>query len=507
MNDTGSSRLIQSLRQPGVFPASEVTLLQTHISWVLLSGTWAYKIKKPVNLGFLDFSSLEKRRWYCEEELRLNRRTAPDLYLDVVTITGTPDAPRFGGPGEAIEYAVRMKRFPQEALLPRVLARSELQPQHIDGLARTIADFHQQVARAPAQSAWGTPERVQAPPNNNLRHLAGLVAEAPRRVQLERLKKWTDDEFQEHFANFATRRQEGFIRECHGDLHLGNMVLLDGKVRIFDCIEFNEDLRWIDVISDVAFAAMDLEHRGRPDFARRFLNAYLERTGDYGGLEVLPFYFVYRALVRALVDVIRSGQLAAGADPKRELEKDFHSHLDLAESWIQPRKLSLTITYGVTGSGKTTGTQAIIERDGAIRVRSDVERKRLFGLRPDESSLGPSGKAIYTREATDRTYEQLAGHATSIVRAGFPVIVDATFLTRCRRGRFHKLAKELGVAFRIAAFEADEATLRQRVTARLAKGKDASEATIAILNDQLAAREPLSADERSFLYQASSPKI
>jgi aminoglycoside phosphotransferase family enzyme/predicted kinase len=498
---TASERLIEKLQQPGVLSveSSEVSIMHTHISWVLLAGPWAYKLKKPVNLAFLDFTSLDKRRTYCEEELRLNRRLAPDLYLDVIPITGTPEIPRLGGPpGRAIEYAVRMKRFPQEALLPCVLARSEIQPQHMDGLARAIADFHQQVSRAPAQSAWGTPERVQAPPNNNLRYLAGLVAEAPCRAQLDRLKKWTDDEFLEHYADFATRRQEGFIRECHGDLHLGNMVLLDGKIRIFDCIEFNEDLRWIDVISDVAFAAMDLEHRGRPDFARRFLNAYLERTGDYGGLAVFPYYFVYRALVRALVDEIRSGQLQGDVNEAQRLNDEFHSFLDLAERWTQPRLPTLTITFGVTGSGKTTGTQPLIEREGAIRVRSDVERKRLLGLQPEERSGASVGESTYTREATDRTYHCLAEKATTVIRAGFPVIVDATFLAKRRRQRFHRLAEDLGVGFRITAFEADEATLRQRVEARQCEGKDASEATVAVLQDQLKALEPLGADERKY---------
>lgn len=471
-------------------------MLQTHISWVLLAGPWAYKLKKPVDLGFLDFSSQDKRRWYCEEELRLNRRLAPDLYVEVIPVTGTLEAPRLGGPGEAIEYAVRMKRFPQEALLPRVMERGELQPRHIDALASTVAEFHARVARAPADSPWGTADHVQAPPKDNLRYLAGLVAEAPRKAQLQRLQQWTDDQSSARYPDFVARHRGGFIRECHGDLHLGNMVLLDDKVQVFDCIEFNEDFRWIDVISDMAFAAMDLEHRGRADFARRFLNAYLERTGDYTGLAVLPYYVVYRALVRALVDVIRSGQLRDNTSEAKRLDEELHSYLDLAELWTRPGEPTLTITFGVTGSGKTTGTQPLLEREGAIRVRADAERKRLFGLKPEEPSRAARGQGIYSREATDRTYRQLADCAATIIRAGFPVIVDATFLTRPRRQRFHKLAQELGVPFRIAEFDADEATLRGRIEERHRQGKDASEATVAVLLDQLRVREPLGADER-----------
>jgi aminoglycoside phosphotransferase family enzyme/predicted kinase len=501
VNGSSSERLIEALRQPGLLDdeASDVTVLQTHISWVLLTGPWAYKLKKPVNLGFLDFSSLDKRRWYCEEELRLNRRLAPDLYLDVVPILGTPEAPRLHGAGKAIEYTVRMKRFPQEALLPKVMERGQLQTRHIDALANTVADFHDRVARAPASSPWGTPDRVQAPPRDNLDYLAGLAAEPPRKAQLQRLQKWTDDESIARCPDFAARRRDGLVRECHGDLHLGNMVLIDDEVRVFDCIEFNEDFRWIDVISDVAFAAMDLEHRGRADFARRFLNAYLERTGDYGGLAVLPYYLVYRALVRALVDAIRSGQVRDNSKEAKRLDEELHGYLDLAELRTRPCHPTLTITFGVTGSGKTSGTQPLVEREGAIRIRSDVERKRLFGLKPDEPSRAVFGRGIYSCEATDRTYRRLADCAATVIRAGFPVVVDATFLTRRRRQRFHKLAEELGVPFRIAEFEADEATLRGRVEDRLRQGKDASEANVAVLLDQLKVRESLGADERNYL--------
>jgi predicted kinase len=313
------------------------------------------------------------------------------------------------------------------------------------------------------------------------------------------LQKWTDDESAARCRDFAARRRDGFVRECHGDLHLGNMVLIDDEIRVFDCIEFNEDFRWIDVISDVAFAAMDLEHRGQAGFARRLLNAYLERTGDYGGLAVLPYYFVYRALVRALVDVIRAGQLRGNVNEAKRLDEEFHSYLDLAELWTRPRHPTLTITFGVTGGGKTTGTQSLVEREGAIRIRSDVERKRLFGLKPEEPSRAIFGRGIYSREATDRTYRRLADCAATVIRAGFPVVVDATFLTRRRRQRFHKLAEELGIPFRIAEFEADEATLRGRIADRLRQAKDASEATVAVLLNQLKVREPLGADERDYL--------
>jgi aminoglycoside phosphotransferase family enzyme/predicted kinase len=501
MNASGSERLIRALQQPGVLadPSEQVTLLQTHISWVLLAGRFAFKLKKPVDLGFLDFTSLEKRRFYCEEELRLNRRLAPDLYLDVVAITGTPEAPRLHGPGEAIEYAVRMKRFPQEALLSRVLDRGEIRPEHIDALARLVADFHERVPPVATNTLFGTRDDVLRAPKENLRYLAQRISDPQRTAQLERLRKWTDEEFITRREDFAKRRRDGFIRECHGDMHLGNMVLLDDDVKVFDCIEFNEAFRWIDVMSEVAFVVMDLEDRNLVDLSRRFLNAYLEWTGDYGGLIVLPFYFVYRALVRALVDVIRAKQIGESTSEQHKLEEEFQSYLDLAERWTRRPPPRLMITYGVTGSGKTTGTQALLESTGAIRVRSDVERKRLFGLRPNEPSKPAYGRRLYSRDATDRTYRRLSESATAAIRAGFSAIVDATFLTRRRRQRFRSLAEDLRVPFGILEFNADDVTLRQRIEQRLRRGRDASEATVGVLEDQLRAREPLDAAERVHL--------
>jgi aminoglycoside phosphotransferase family enzyme len=341
---------------------------------VILTGRFAYKIKKPVNLGFLDFSTLERRRKYCEEELRLNRRLAPSIYLDVVPITGSADAPRLGGAGEPIEFAVRMRQFPQDALLSRVLAEGRLLPQHVDRLAREVAEFHARTAVAPADSLFGMPEQIEQPVLENYSRLFDAQLDSDEHARIEKLRVWSCREFDRLRDKISARRRAGFVRECHGDMHLGNMILDGDDVMLFDCIEFNEHLRWIDVLSEVAFCAMDLEDRGRADFSHRFLNSYLEITGDYDGLVVLPFYLAYRALVRAKVARLRAGQPGVGADELRKLQAEVHGYLMLAELYTQPPRPFLVVTHGYSGSGKTTGTQSVIETLGVIRpVRCRAE--------------------------------------------------------------------------------------------------------------------------------------
>ncbi|MGH7202356.1 MAG: AAA family ATPase [Planctomycetaceae bacterium] len=499
MTDSALSReLIDSLlaaHRHGGGDAME--LLETHISWVLLTGTAAYKVKKPVRLPFVDFSSLERREFFCREELRLNRRLAPELYLEVVPITGTPDAPRLEGAGTPIEFAVKMRRFPQESLLSRVLHDGRLHAEHVDDLAAQVAEFHQHIDRAAADVSFGSLKCIREQMQENFEFLDRAVSDAERSSQLDRLRTWSEREFETRRETFTQRRRDGFIREGHGDMHLGNIILHDGRVVIFDAIEFNEGFRWIDVQSDLAFLVMDLEDRGRPDFARRCLNAYLERTGDYGGLAALPFYLAYRALVRAKVAGIRFGQSGLSDDDRAACRRELHGYLDLAERFTRPPRPVLLITHGVSGSGKTTGTQRILETTGAVRVRSDVERKRLLGLSPSDRPDMDQVKTLYSPAIGARTYERLAQSARAIMEAGHTAIVDATFLKRSHRAAFRRHAKRWGVPFRILEFQADEAELRRRVAERTKTGTDASDADLAVLTEQLAAVEPLNEDERT----------
>jgi aminoglycoside phosphotransferase family enzyme/predicted kinase len=495
-------RLVHALQNPARYPhpAEAVTLLETHISYVLLTGRFAYKIKKAVNLGFLDFSSLEQRRFYCEEELRLNRRLSPGLYLAVVPIGGTSDEPRLGegedpaGRTGPIEYAVKIVEFPQTALLDRRLSAGELLPAEIDALAERIAEVHAQTARTGPGDDYGLPAAVWAPMAENFAQLHQGPNSPLDIALLDTLESWSRDEYARLKTLLAARQCNGFVRECHGDLHLGNIALLHGTPQLFDCIEFSPDLRWIDVINEVAFLIIDLEERGRPDYAYRFLNHYLESTGDYTGLRTLPFYLVYRALVRAKVAGIRAAQEDSQA--AREQMAIRTQYLVCARRASLPGKPQLLLMHGVSGSGKTWVAQAILERIGALRLRSDIERKRICGLPPLARSDSAIDRGLYDTETTRATYQRLVLLAQEILQAGFPVVVDAASLKNWQRRIFRSLATALHVPFRIVSCYAEDATLHRRLATRQQTGTDASEAGIAILRHQLQNNEPLSAAEQ-----------
>lgn len=496
-----SQRLIERLQHaPQAFPhpAADVQCIETHISWVLLAGDHAYKFKKPIRLDFLDYSTLALRRAACDEELRINRRTAPGLYLEVVAVTGTASAPRVGGAGgkgPVLDWAVHMRRFDQSALFGGLIEQGRLLPSHIDRLARQVARFHAAAGVAPVDGVFGQPDRVRAVVWQSiepLRGQIGQIGDADLAETLDAVARWSQAQGEALAPLFAQRLADGRVRECHGDLHLGNLVLEGGEPQLFDAIEFNPAFRWIDVLSEVAFLVMDLQARGRADLAWRFLNAWLEQTGDYAGLRVLPYYLVYRAMVRARVAALRLGQLAGQA--RRAAEQELALYLRLAGQFTRPRERWLWLASGVSGSGKSSQSQGLIEARGVVRLRADVERKRLFGLRPEEASAGMA-PGMYTAEATRRTYERLDELARQVLEAGLPVLVDATFLQRAQRDAFRALAQALGLPCLILAFEAPEAVLRERVRQRTQAGHDASEADLAVLDAQLASREPLDAAE------------
>ena len=496
------SRLVEALHDPACYPhpMQPIRIIETHISIVVLTGPFAYKIKKPVDLGFLDFTTLEKRRLYCDEELRLNSRFAPEIYLDVVRICGTPQTPRIGGTGEVIEYAVRMREFLQEALADRVLARGELTPRQVDALSAGIARFHSDAPRSSRIDGFSTPEAVLAPALQNFAQIRLLPGQAEFMPVLEKVEAWTRQEHGRLREILAGRKREGLVRECHGDLHLGNIVILEGEPRAFDCIEFNPELRWIDVMNEVAFVVMDFQAAGRTDFARRFLNGYLEATGDYAGLRVLRYYCAYRAMVRAKVMLMRAGQQGCTPEDHASATALFGRYLSVAAGCAQPSRSFVLITHGFSGSGKTTLSQPLVELTGAIRVRSDVERKRMHGLAPKDRPGSGIAEGLYRPEATESTYGRLLDLAGIVVEAGHGVIVDATFLQRRQRDMFRALAARAGVPFLIVDFTAGEEILRSRIRARSERGADASDADLAVLEHQLGTHEPFQADEHESVF-------
>ncbi len=495
--------LVAALRDPAVYShcVDAVEVIETHISSVLLAGEYAYKLKKPVDLGFVDFSMLARRRHFCEEEVRLNRRSAPRLYLEVVPITRsrTSTALRIGGDGTVIDYAVRMRRFSRSAQLDQMAQLGTLDAALIDRMTDTIAALHARCDVAPSDRTFGAPDEISRWTMDNLRELQRLTPDPSQRQRIELLARWTETEFARRAPAFAERRASGHVRECHGDLHLGNLVLIDAEPVPFDCIEFNPQLRFIDVMSDLAFTWMDLIDHGLPRLAWRLLNRYLEASGDYAGLATLRFYAVYRALVRAKVALIRRGQPGTAATEREIDERASTRYVTVAERLTQVTRPRMVLTCGVTGSGKTTVSQHLLEVLGALRVRSDVERKRLAGIAATEHLHIGIGSDLYDAATTRRTYEQLMRAAIVIVDAGFPAIVDATFLHRADRAMFCELAKQLGAQPTIVFCQAARETLQARVAARLAHGTDASDATLDVLTDQLGALETPAGDENAIV--------
>jgi aminoglycoside phosphotransferase family enzyme/predicted kinase len=479
----------QLLKCPSCFGDSQgcVEHIETHISHLLLAGDRVYKIKKPLDLGFLDFSTLEKRHHCCQEELRLNRRMAPSLYIDVVGIGGTIDHPIMNENKGIIEYAVAMRRFRQRDLFSHTLPDRGA----IDGLARQVAEFHQKADRVSKGVPYGRPDHVIGPMLENFRLIRGLKQPLFEIERLNVLQTWTEQQSAELKPILEERYEAGHIRECHGDLHLGNITLFQGEITPFDGIEFNPDLHWIDTLSDIAFLLMDLQHRAMNVAADQLLNGYLEITGDYAGLPLLRFYLLYRSMVRAKVSAIRATQSGLQHDEWEEQLEEYRSFLTLGESVIRHPPASLILTHGVSGSGKSTVSGWLAEQLMAIRIRSDVERRRLF---PDQGE-GAVSIERYSERASKITYNHLVGMAKLLLRAGFSVIIDATCLAQWQRELFLQLAENQQAPIVIIDCQAKASLLIERIAQRKAQGEDASEADLDVLRLQQETLEPLTALE------------
>lgn len=492
-----SQPLIAALQNPALYPhpVDGFQVIETHISWVLLTGPYAYKIKKPVNFGFLDFTDLAARQHFCHEELRLNQRLTQGLYLEVLPISGSLEAPQLGGDGPAIEYALKMRQFPQSQLLGEVQARGELTTAHIDALAQQIASFHLVAPRVALEHPLGTPAAIMAPVTQNFEQARAMLSEKADLQQLDALQAWAESSFERLKPLLERRKAEGFIRECHGDIHLGNVTLLDGEVVLFDCIEFNEPFRLIDIASDAAFLAMDLEDRGLKPLARRFVSAWLEQTGDYAALELLNFYKAYRAMVRGKVSLFRLGQ-EQDAVQRAVILRQYRSYAALAESYSAIPSRFLAITHGVSAVGKSHVAMRLVEALGAIRLRSDVERKRLFGEQA-VANQGQLSTGIYSQDASAATYQRLHELADAALHAGFPVVIDATYLKHAPREAAWHVAEETGAPFLILDCQAPESVITSWLAQRQNAGQDPSDATLEVIQAQQASREALSAEEQA----------
>jgi aminoglycoside phosphotransferase family enzyme/predicted kinase len=476
------SAVIRFLLDPASYPErpDRVERMDTHGAIIFLAGDRAYKLKRAVKLAYLDFSTLEKRRAVCERELELNRRTAPALYLGLIPVTRDEHGGlRLGGSGEAVDWVIEMRRFGQEQLFDRMARAGKLEPALLERLVRHIQAFHSDAPRR-TDAAWP----------DSLIGVAGTVISALGDTEFDTLgTAGTRDALRDRIERarplLAARREAGFVRRCHGDMHLKNIVLIDGEPCLFDALEFDEDLATVDVLYDLGFLLMDLWGRGLKREANAVLNRYFARdvaAEEWAGLSLLPLFMSLRAGVRAMVGL--DGLRAAAEADCSALREEMLGYADLAGALIAPPGPRLVAIGGMSGTGKTTVARAVAAgigpAPGAIHLRSDVERKVMFGAAPTEP-LGPEG---YAPQASRAVYERLVAKAEAILRAGHAVVLDATFLEPDSRRALERLARSLGVPFQPVWLKADAEAMIRRVTNR--RG-DASDADAEIVRKQIEA--------------------
>jgi aminoglycoside phosphotransferase family enzyme/predicted kinase len=485
---------IQALLSPSAYPEpmESVELRQTHISYLLFVGDVVYKIKKPLDLGFLDYSTVEKRKRFCEEELRLNRRLCEGTYLDVVTIARTEQGIRLGGDGQVIDYAVKMRRLPEDRMMSALLDHGAVDSRMLAAVARRVADFHASSERSDGIDAYGGLETAMVNWRENFEQTAPYIGRTVSQAQFQEIKAYVEEVAELDADVFAARVQEGRARDCHGDLRADAVVFEDDHVCIFDCIEFNERFRFSDVAADVAFLAMDLDFRGRSDLADEFLGLYLAATLDSTLPLVLDFYRCYRAYVRGKVDGFQLDQPEVSDEQKAQARAGCRRYFELAHDYAtRPSPRTLIITVGVSGSGKSYLANALAGRLGAFLVSSDVTRKRLLGIDPAERHIDPIDAGIYAPEVTERTYAAMLEAARPWLRRGKPVVLDASYLDREHRRAALALAYDTNASFLALECEADEAVIWERLSERKGDQRVVSDGRWEVYRVQQERREPV----------------
>lgn len=491
--------LIQQMLQPEFYDHPVTTplqLIQTHISYVVLTGDYAYKVKKPLDFGFLNYSSLHRRRFFCLEELRLNQRAASELYLAVLPVVQTGDSPQFGPAlprpdqaepdtdpdqpqdhGDAVEYVVQMRQFPQDALLSTQFEQGKLDEALLLRLAEVVAEFHQQAGTNDTIRSYGDATQIRQAIDENYAQTAAFIGGPQTQPQFDETKAYTDRFFAEQADLLEQRQAADKIRACHGDLHLGNIALWQDQLFLFDCIEFNRPFRYVDVMFDIAYIVMDLVVQGRQDLATAFVNHYVERTGDWDGLKVLPLYVSRQSYVRGKVMSFMLADPAIDGDTKAKITAQAAPYYTLAWQYAQPQAGRLVLMAGLSGSGKTTTARALAQKLGAVHLRSDAVRKHLAGLPLDQ----PGPDSLYTPEMSQRTYDRLLSLGTELAAAGYPVILDAKYDRVAMRKAAIAAANAQNLPLTILHCDAPAPVLEQRVAQRVG---DIADATVSVLARQ-----------------------
>jgi hypothetical protein len=480
--------IIKSLLKIDAYPVavSSVELIQTHVSWIFLADDTAYKIKKPVDFGFLNFSTIDRRRFYCHEEVRLNSRLCPDIYLGVVEVRESSNGAAFFGDGPVIDYAVKMRRLPAERMLDRLVERGEVTSADMRAVARVIAAFHHTAATSPAISEYGQRERIMANWQENFAQSEDSSQTPLSSQELEVIREWVSTVIECRAEIFEKRITGGFIRECDGDIHLENICLTDGGICIFDCIEFNERFRYCDTAADVAFLLMDLDYHRRHDLAEAVLDEYLTASGDAGIYEVIDFYKLYRAFVRGKVECFRQNDPGIEQKERERAGMRAAGYFRLARGYLERQRLNTTlfITCGLTGSGKSTLASQLSFELGMAAYNSDRVRKQLASLPPDTAMRIPFETGLYSAAASEATYAELLRLAEVELVAGRSVIIDACFISREQRRPFSRLAARLGVPCVVLLCSCPDPEQRRRLVERETAGVSISDGRLEILELQ-----------------------
>lgn len=491
--------ILTSLLRPEAYPTpvTRIRMIQTHVSCLFLTDTHVYKIKKPVDFGFLNFSTIDRRRFYCNEEVRLNRRLCPDIYEGVVEVRESAGGAAFFGDGAILDYAVRMKRLPEDRMLDRLVDRGEVTTDIISSVARKVAEFHAAAPTSPAVSAYGLPGRIMFNWQENFEQTVPYEGETLPADLREQFKVWVETFVSSQGDLLMSRVDQGFVRECDGDIHLENICLDGDAIHIFDCIEFSDRFRCCDVAADIAFLLMDLEYHGRWDLSRAALDSYLAASGDNGVALLIDFYKVYRAFVRGKVEGFLLNDPALDQTAKNAARERAARYFRLAAGYVQSMQMSQTlfITCGLMGSGKSTFAAQLVFELGITVHRSDSVRKELAGISAGTPVRVPFDEGLYSGDSHLATYGELLSRTERELRMGTSVVVDACFTLHSQRLPFAQLARSLGIRFVIIYLPCPETVLESRLTVRTAEEEPVSDGRKELLPLQARRFEPPSADE------------
>jgi uncharacterized protein len=471
-------KLLENLKDPSLYgnKIKKVKILQTHISYVVLTGKYAYKIKKPVNYGFLDFSNIEKRKYYCEEELRLNRRLCPEIYIDIVTINENNGILQINGDGKIIDYAVKMKEFPQKSIMTNLLDQEKIDEEVIDKICDILTDFYKNSEHSDDIDTYGTIKTIKKNTDENFTQTHSIINITIKKEIFDFIKFNTNDFLQKKKDILRKRIKQGYICDCHGDLHSGNIVISKDKVLIFDCIEFNKRFRFSDVASDIAFLAMDLDYLGFPYLSSYFIKRYIEKSNDIGILNLLNFYKCYRAYVRGKVIGFRLDDEKIDDDEKQKIKYSAKKYFDLAYYYsklfsrsLKDCKPILFITSGLTGTGKTTVAKKISVDYNAQLISTDSIRKELEGIDKFERHHDAYNTGLYSPEKMLLTYNKIFEKADGFLKKGKNVVLDATFKNEDLRNKAKDIAIKNKINFQILYCTCPEDLVKKYLDNRVKK--------------------------------------